>query len=210
MATMLEKQLNKATNDAEKLKKSLDRHYSLLIKKMAKCEKLACNWTKAEYHTHNDAKEVTAEQDNAWFEKYCEEEEIADITRRLANAEKYRTKLIAKAEGKAEADAEIERIASIESGWHKMTAEEKTKMQEEYEAWLKQFIVECARDGITISEVNSNAIRGYTAKGERFWLEGNNGFTERSWHCYTLTIANKGMIFSSGEFAAAYKYLKQK
>ena len=48
MATMIEKKMNSIIKEIEKLNKSLERHQGLLQKKIEKCEKLNCNWTKEE------------------------------------------------------------------------------------------------------------------------------------------------------------------
>lgn len=80
----------------------------------------------------------------------------------------------------------------------------------EYEAWVKQFTEECAKDGILIDEnPSSNFITGKTPSGKKFMVDINNGMTERSWHCYTLTI-NGETVFTSGTFATCYQVIKNR
>lgn len=210
MATMLEKQINKAMKDVEKYQKSIARHTALLEKKRAKAIKLDCNWTLAEWCEHRDAKTYTDEQYWAFSDVYDEEREIEDATHRLGTAEKILAKLTGKAEAKAAQDAEDARLADMEAKWwDTINAKTWEEQEAEYEKWLAAFKAECLRDGIVIEEVSSNVVYGTTASGKHFYMEGNNGITMRSLHCYMLRI-DGNTIFTSGEFSTAYTYLKYK
>lgn len=207
MATMIEKQLAKAQKDVEKYTKAIERYTAQLAKKTAICEKLNCNWTQSEWFEHRDAGDFTPEQDVAYFERTLKESYVEDAERGLAQAQKHLAKITGQYEVKAEKDAEAERIDSIENDlWQSMTKAEKREAQ--YEAWLKQFKAECLKDGVVIEEVLGCGITGKTADGKNFGIWNNNGWTVRSRHCYSLVIAGE-MIFTSGEFYTAYRYIKK-
>lgn len=48
---------------------------------------------------------------------------------------------------------------------------------------------------------------GVTASGKKWILDGNNGYTERSRYCGTLTIEGEGTIFTSGTLSRAFEYI---
>lgn len=212
MATMIEKQISKAVKDLEKYTKSLQRHTALLEKATAKCNQLDCNWTWEQWIEHREAKTFTDDQYWAWTKMRQEAEEIESVERKLAYTNKHLDKLNGKAEAKAEEQAEADRLDSMESNWWKAIKAEAEKTPEqrraEYEAWLKQFKEECLKDGIIIDKADSNCITGKTASGKGFGMWINNGFTERSFHCYTLII-NGECIFTSGDFSTGYAYIKK-
>ena len=79
----------------------------------------------------------------------------------------------------------------------------------EYERWLAEFKAECLKDGIIIDNACGTWFDGTAANGKRFYLDRNNGWTDRSWHCYSLTIGGE-TVFTSGEFNTAYRYLMKK
>lgn len=186
MASMIEKQITKAQKDIEKYTKAITRNQERLAKWTAKLEQDAND---PEYRT-----EVAVYQD------YVEES-----IRNLAKAQATLAKLTEQAEVKAEQQAEADRINQMEDTWWKMTAEER---KAEYEAWLKEFKAGCLKDGIKIDTVNGWMIGGTTAQGKNFTMINNNGFTERSRHCYTLNI-NGETIFTSGDFSTGYTYIKK-
>lgn len=212
MATMIEKQIAKANKDIEKFTKAVSRHTALLAKKTAKSEELDCVWTWDEWIAHRETQTYTQEQYMAWAGMRREQEELEEAKKHLADAEKHLAKLTGESEAKAEQEAETARVNQIENNWWKILKEEMEKTPEqrkaEFEAWLKEFKAECAKDGIVIEDASSNWISGTTAGKKHFSLIANNGFTTRSYHCYTLRIAGE-TIFTSGEFGTAYEYIRK-
>lgn len=203
--TMAEKKMNSIQKEIEKLEKSLDRYKGLLEKKIAKCEKLSCNWTDEEYFDKRDADEVTQEQWSAWFDKSIEESHVEDTKKRLENAAKRFEKAVAEYEKVAEKTAEDEEINAKELQW----LESSQKSEEEYYVWLNQFRKECAQDGIIIEEASKIYINGYTTSGKKFSMYINEGWTRRSLYSYTLRV-NGTVLFTSGLFSTGYKYLKNR
>ena len=123
-------------------------------------------------------------KNTAWFDLYAAEREVEDVKRRIENAEKR----IAKAEQEvAEYYEEIQKIEDLK------------KMEELFKAKFEQEQKEWKKDGIILE----GRYYGTTPKGKRFWIEGNNGWTRRSLHCYTLYI-DRQVVFTSGEFWRAY------
>lgn len=78
---------------------------------------------------------------------------------------------------------------------------------EETERQKSEEISRWAEDGIKVVHMTGNIISGLTPSGVRFCINGNNGITERSLHCFSLTIDNE-LVFTSGEFYRAYKIIK--
>lgn len=200
--TMAEKKMNSIQKEIEKLEKSLARYQGLLEKKIAKCEKLGCNWSDEEFFVKRDANEVTQEIWNAWFDKSIEESHVEDTQRRLENAAKRFEKAVAEYEKVAEKAEEDEKIKAKELQW----LENRQKSEEEYYEWLNQFKKECAEDGILIKEACKSYIRGYTTSGKNFSMYINDGWTKRSLYSYTLRV-NGVVLFTSGLFSTGYKYL---
>lgn len=203
--TMAENKMNSIQKEIEKLEKSLARYQGLLEKKVAKCEKLECNWSDEEYFAKRDANEVTQEQWSAWFDKSLAEGNVEDTQRRLENAGKRFEKAVAEYEKVAEKTAEDEEISAKELQW----LEAAHKSEEEYYKWLAQFKKECAEDGIIIEEASNNWISGRTATGKKFSMYINEGWTRRSLYSYTLRV-NGTVLFTSGLFSTGYKYLKNR
>lgn len=213
MTTMIEKQINKAHKDIEKYTKAVARYTALLEKKTAKCIKLNCNWTFEQWIEHREAKTFTDDQYWAWVTASQTQDDLEEAKKHLAQAEKNLEKLTGKAEAKAEQQAEADRISGMENKWWTAMKEEMEKTPEqrkaEYEAWLKEFKAECLKDGIIIHEADANWISGIAANGKSFTMYANNGMTSRSLHCYTLQMAERGTIFTSGDFSTAYTYIKK-
>ena len=204
MATMVERKMQSTQKEIEKLTKSLARYQGILEKKVAKCESLGCNWTRDEFFQHRDT-DMTQEQDEAYFDKGIAEMNVEDTQRRLQKAQNRLSKLMPQEESVEQDRKEHERLSGIEKKWLSMTAEE---IKADYERWLKQFKADCLKDGIIIEDASNNFICGQTAKGERFYMAINNGFTERSFHCYTLRVDGQ-TVFTSGDFVTAYRYIKK-
>ena len=201
--TMAEKKMNSIQKEIEKLEKSLDRYKGLLEKKIAKCEKFNCNWTREQMFEKRENGEMSQEQWEAYFDKSLAKSNVEDTQHRLENAGKRFEKAVAEYEKVAEKTAEDEEINSKELQW----LEARQKNEEEYYKWLNQFKKDCAKDGIIIEEASNNWISGYTKSGKKFSMYINNGWTKRSIYSYTLRV-NGTVLFTSGLFSTGYRYLK--
>ena len=225
---MNEKQLQSIIKELEKLNIRKEKAVASLEKKIAKCEKLGCNWTDEEFRTRikkfyarhegesiipfgNDDDLITGKQNEAYFDKSLAESNLEDIEHRIKNAESRLNKKTEIVKAELEANeifkAEYKRVSEIEA---KMLRE---KAKEDYEKWVKEFIEECAQDGIVIIDElglrpSATSVHGITPNGKRFSWYINNGYTERSWHCYTLSIEGKGTVFTSGQWWLCYNTVK--
>lgn len=216
MTPMIEKQVTTAQNELQKLNARLERAEKAYAKKLANAEKLnVANMTNDEHRAWLDTVPTTQDgwilskedikRNGAWFDLIHAKSNLAEVKEAIEKASKKLADLTNKAEGKAEQNAKAERITRLESEWLAMTAEER---KAEYEKWLEAFKAECLKDGIVIEYATRFGITGTTAKGHRFAMQINNGFTQRSWHCYTLTV-NGQTIFTSGDFSTAYNCIKK-
>ena len=209
MASMIERKAESIRKEIAKLETRLEKHETKLAKLTAKAEKMDALewkdlWNEVDPSNPNFRKAEHIPFVSAYFDVHSERREVEDIKHSLENA-KTRLEKVAPQATKAESESkENERIANIEMGWFTKTAEER---QAEYEAWLKEFKSECLKDGIAIEEADHNWIIGKTASGKKFVMYRNSGFTERSWHCYTLRI-NGETVFTSGDFTTGYKIIK--
>lgn len=210
MATMIEKRLESLTKEAEKLQTQLQKRTALLEKKLAKAEKLGMkNWTVDDYRYHAlKVKDITDKQYELWFSLRATENDVKETEDKIERNRKALENIIPQVYDIKKEQDEDERIASMETKFFQMTAEEKAKREAEYKAWLKWFKAECLKDGVIIEEVTGWGIIGKSKSGKSFSLYGNNGFTKRSFHCYTFYLDGQ-MIFTSGEFGTAYKDLKK-
>ena len=199
--TMIEKKCESIKKEIEKLTKSLDRYTGILEKKNAKCAALDCEWTREEFYAHRDT-DMSNAQYAAWFEKEIAEDNVADTKHRLENACKRLEKAEIERAAAAERTAEQEAITAKEIAW----LEAAQASEEKYLKWLEEFKADCAKDGVLIEEAEHNYVRGLTKTGKRFILYINNGWTERSFHSYTLRI-NGNTVFTSGLFSTCYGYI---
>lgn len=201
--TRAEQKVQSIQKEIEKLEKSLNRYKGILEKKIAKCEKLECKWTREQMIEKRENGEMSQDQWAAWFDMSCSESNVEDTQHRLENAFKRLERANAEFEKVAEHLAEDEAIVAKELEW----LEASQKNEEEYYKWLAQFKRECLEDGIIIKEASAAFISGYTKGGKGFVMYINNGWTERSNHSYTLTV-NGTVYFTSGLFSTGYRYLK--
>ena len=181
--TANERTLQSIERELEKLYKSKERLEKLLEKKTAAAEKVGMNITDVEWFKIRDD-EITGKQYAAYFDMSCTRGELDDILNRIA-------KKITMKEKTESAEKEISR----------------QRKAEEIEKARAKVIEEWTKDGITVEHMRSNSIYGKTPSGKNFVIYGNNGTTERSLHCFTLTIDGE-TIFTSGEFYRAYKMVK--
>lgn len=125
----------------------------------------------------------------AWFDLFCAKSELAEVKASIERAEKRLQKTEEAVEQYHIQRKNLEDLKKKEEL-------EKLEFEEEQKEW--------AKDGITLEA----RYRGYTPKGKGFSIYRNSGFTERHFHCYTLQIEGRGVVFTSGEFWRAYMEVK--
>lgn len=203
--TMNERKLASTEKQLAKLYKSLDRYTNLFEKKQQKCIKLNCNWSDEEWCQHRDANDCTTAQRQAYFDMDVQQSYIDDTKYRIGTLERTLRKQEQKVKEENEKDeafkAEYTRLSDAEI---KLSQE---MAKAEYEAWLKKFKADCLKDGVVVEEAKSFMVNGTTPSGKRFAIILNNGWTERSRHCYSVRIESD-TIFTSGEFWRAYQTVK--
>lgn len=195
---MVEINLRSLTNDMNKLLERKARTEKKLEKATAKVEKLNCKWTRKEHKAFLDnaprndiwlADEEDIKKNGAWFDWVGAQDDLKEIIGRI---ERMHNK-IEKAEEKVdEYHAEVEKI------------EDAKKREELWKLEFEQEQKEWAKDGIKLNR----RYAGETPSGKKFMIYGNNGFTNRSRHCFTLYI-DGNTIFTSGEFWRCYMMIKQ-
>lgn len=204
--TIIERKAESIRKEIEKYQARLDRNLKLLEKKTAIADKVGANWTPEEFLQHRD-KDMTQKQWAAYFEKGLAEDAVKEAQWRLENAQKRLNQTMPKVEEVEAKKEEDERVNDMENKFYTMSHQSKEEREAEYEAWVKWFKAECLKDGVKIEKINGWGMSGKTKSGKHFVLYGNSGYTERSWHCYTLRIESE-TIFTSGEFSTAYNKLK--
>lgn len=190
-------EINYSTKVAElnKLNERLQKAEKALAKKRAIAEKYGvAEWTKEQHldwlHTVPTSEwgfilnDSDIKKNGAWIDLGMAEDRVAEIEYKIEKAEERLDK------AEEELDAYHKELEQIEDLKRK---EELFKLafEEEQKEW--------AKDGITLT----SRYMGYTPSGKSFWITGNNGFTKRSLHCFTLII-DGNTIFTSGEFWRAY------
>ena len=127
-------------------------------------------------------------KNGAWFDLISARNRVDEIKRSINNAEKR----FEQAEEKVtEYRVQVANMKDLQQ------KEELRKL--EFEAEQKEWM----KDGIELK----GRYWGITPQGKKFNIYGNNGFTIRSLHCFTLYI-NGETIFTSGEFWRAYGVVK--
>lgn len=109
---------------------------------------------------------------------------------------RYMTTVAVVRGSRSEALAKLSEIKEAD----KKAAEEKKQRKAEAKKAAEDFENEFIRNGKAWKD-------GFTKSGKRFILDGNCGMTERSRHCYTLTIEGLGCVFTSGTLEAAVEYI---
>lgn len=220
--TMNEKKMESIENEIAKIAASLERYKSILAKKTEQCIKLNCNWTSDEYrnimkqfHARHEGECVvyfgedddliTKKQNSAWVDRDIAEDNVEDCKRRLENAERRYAKISETVRIENEKNEEFRKAYEHASEMERQMLLQKEK--EEYEKWLAWFKAECLKDGVVIEDASNSWVNGITPSGKKFVFYLNNGYTERSWHCYSLYIDGK-TIFTSGEFWRCYNTVK--
>jgi chromosome segregation ATPase len=195
---MVEINLRSLANDMNKLLEKKARTEKKLEKATAKVEKLNCKWTWEEHKAFLDnaprndiwlADKDDIKKNGAWFDWTRAQDDLKEIIGRI---ERMQNK-IEKAEEKVdEYHAEVEKI------------EDAKKREELWKLEFEQEQKEWAKDGIKLNR----RYAGETPSGKKFEIYGNQGFTNRSRHCFTLYI-NGNTVFTSGEFWRCYMIIKQ-
>ncbi len=191
----------KYQKELEKLNAQLDRAKKAYEKKLAAAKKYGVdNWTSNDRHEWIQTVPTTSngfflnksdeKKNGAWFDLMCAIDEVDDITKRIEKAESR----LYKAEQEVSAYyEELDKLADLKAKEELM----KKQFEQEQKEWKK--------DGITLE----SRYLGYTPQGRRFTIHGNNGFTNRSLHCFQLIIDGE-TIFTSGEFWRAYSEIKRR
>ena len=186
-------------NELEKLNARLQRAEKALEKKRAAAEKIGvADWSWEDWYAFMQTVETKngwivnkedVKKNGAWSDLWGAERDIKDIKEQIANAERR----LAKSE------------AAVEEYHKEVEAIEDLKRKEElFKLEFEKEQKEWAKDGIKLV----SRYTGETPSGKWFQIEGNNGFTNRSRHCFTLYIDGK-TIFTSGEFWRAYGVIKR-
>lgn len=190
-------------NELTKLNTRLEKAIKALEKKQAAAEKAGvADWTNEErlawlktIPTQEGwiVNKEDVKKHGSWIDLSMAKDNVEDIQGRIERVEARFEK----------AEKELEQ--------HRKEVEEIADLQEKERLWKLEFEQEqkeWAKDGITLER----RYAGTTPKGRRFWIERNHGFTERSLHCFTLTLTDEsGMaytVFTSGEFWRAYGVIK--
>lgn len=190
-------------SEIAKLSTRLEKAQARLEKKRAAAEKLGvADMTDEEHNawlasipTENGwiVNKADIKKNGAWFDLFAAEDDVERLTDQIANAERRLEKAD---KALAEYREEVERIEDLKK------KEELWKL--EFEAEQREW----AKDGITLED----RYIGTSPKGRKFFITGNNGFTRRSLHCFTLSMADENgrwqTIFTSGEFWRAYAVIK--
>lgn len=186
-------------NELDKLNARLERATKSLEKKTIKAQKFGvADWTADQWRAWIATVETNEngwiisnddiKKNGAYRDLWSAQRDVEEITEEIAKAEVR----LQKAEEQLE--AHYKAIESIE---------DMKKKEELFKLEFEQEQKEWARDGITLE----GRYFGITPQGKKFWVVGNSGWTERSRHCFTLTIGGQ-TIFTSGEFWRAYSYIK--
>lgn len=195
----VEIKFTKYQKELEKLNARLERQEKALEKKLANAVKLGVDkWTIDDYKEFMNSVEIVnyfivnkedIKKNSAYLDLDRANDDVEDTKRQIEHAEKR----LAKAEDEVNAYyAEVEKIADLKAKEELF----KKRFEEEQKEW--------AKDGITLEE----RYNGKTPSGKQFWIGGNRGFTNRSWHCFTLYIDGV-CIFTSGEFWRCYVTIKK-
>lgn len=208
--TMNERKVESIRKELDKYTKSLTRYEGIAEKKLAKCQKLGCaDWTQEELRKAYDDRNSNLDKINAWFDYDMAKDNVEEMKRKIENANKRLEKVLPEADkdrANAEEDKRIEQLE--EKAFKVLSIKEWNRLQEEYRKWLEAFIADCLKDGVVIENYSGQYINGTTKSGKRFYMSLNDGWTERSEHCYTLWIDGE-IKFTSGLFSTAYRLLKR-
>ena len=190
----------KYQKELEKLVARLERYEKSYEKKLATAQKYGvADWTAEDRNEFLRNAEATewgflvnkedVKKNAAWWDLYCVKRDIEDTKNEIERAEKRFEKAM---DAVDKYHAEVAQIDDLKAKEELM----KIEFEQEQKEW--------AKDGITLVE----RYCGITPNGKRFAIYGNGGWTNRSWHCFTLRV-DGNVIFTSGEFWRAYAYIKK-
>lgn len=200
---MVEVKLRSTAKELEKLTARKERAEKALAKATEKANRLNADMSKAEYIAWIETVETTEngfiankadiERNGAYFDLCIARRNLEEVNEAIEKAERRFQK------AEQAVDEYREEVNKLEDLKRK---EELLKLEFEQEQ------KEWAKDGITLK----GRYYGETPNGKRFVIERNNGWTERSLHCYSLWIGDMesgNTIFTSGEFWRAYAVVKK-
>lgn len=206
--TMNERKAESIRKEIEKLEKRLAREQASAEKKAAIAESRNATCTEKEWFG-GMRESYTAEQRDAWFDAYWAMDQVQETKEAIEKAQKRLEKVTGQITERQEIEEEARKekahIDEIEKSF--INASMRSN-EDDYQKWFAEFKAECLKDGIVIEIAKANFFSGFTKSGKRFILDGNNGITERSWHCYCLTVGGS-TVFTSGDFFTAYRYIKR-
>lgn len=204
--TRIETSFNSYQKQLEKLTAQLGRAEKTYEKKIETAKKYGvADWTIEDRDRWAETVETTengffvnkadGKKNGAWFDMFCAERTIRDIKSNIERKCKILDKVEREMNAETAKQEEITRIDELANKYENQSFE--------------QFKAECAKDGIDVEYASGSTLWGTTANGRKFHMGINNGFTQRSWYSYTLTIDGE-TIFTSGLFITAYRYLMKK
>lgn len=213
--TRAEITLNKCNTELDKLNTQLAKAEATYEKKIAIAQKYGVDtWDKETHYNwlqsvpNNGGWLVNKEDikiNTAWFDLFSAENRVTELRDSIEKALKRLDK------AQREYDIECGKQAEAEMDSARSEIADKyltvSLTQEEIEAMQEQMKAEWLKDGIVITKFCGSGLEGITPQGKNFYFYINNGFTDRSWHCYTLCIG--GMTyFTSGTIQSCYRTIK--
>lgn len=85
--------------------------------------------------------------------------------------------------------------------------ENASRWEKEYEKLAKIFLENGAEALAMVFMQKGNSFEGVTVSGKKWFLERNNGLTQRSRYCGTLYIQDVGTVFTSGRLDKVFEYI---
>lgn len=85
--------------------------------------------------------------------------------------------------------------------------ENASRWEKEYEKLAKIFLENGAEALAIVFMQKGNSFEGVTVSGKKWFLERNNGWTQRSRYCGTLYIQDVGTVFTSGRLDKVFEYI---
>ena len=85
--------------------------------------------------------------------------------------------------------------------------ENASRWEKEYEKLAKIFLENGAEALAMVFMQKGNSFEGVTVSGKKWFLERNNGWTQRSRYCGTLYIQDVGTVFTSGRLDKVFEYI---
>ena len=187
-------------NDYEKAEKALAREIKAKEKRIAEAKKYGVeNWTHEDHEKWINSVEVV----DGYIVNEKDRKKNAAINGILiwgvGKVEEAEERLV---KAKKALDSMQEAIEAYRAEIEQI--EDAKKKEALWEDDFEREQKEWAKDGITLE----SRYAGKTPNGEVFYIDRNMGYTDRSNHCFTLTIGKK-TVFTSGEFWRCYMEIKR-